>query len=305
MLNLANNEVKEVFKMPPGWQLIERDFKQIGIIILALLCRDPTLTKLLVEGGDVHTFLFEALYHRAPTKEERKKFKRASFGLIYGSGPMGLVESTGMNLKEVRDFIKNWKKLFPESEGYANDIGSALKSTAIVDYTAAGDVVKQWQSPTKRLLSFTAMANTTNKGPTAFNWPQLKNYPIQSVATADIVKHQVAELVRNSRIDPELSAMSVVCTIHDNAGMYVPLEARFGAQRKFHPKYYEAARILSNVKTYLNNIGMKSHGLPFHVEGTVYEKNWAEASYEMDHTVYATSSAPAVEPAEEVDEEDL
>jgi hypothetical protein len=169
-----------------------------------------------------------------------------------------------------------------------------------VDYTAQGECIKRWQSPSKRLISFTE-SETKSKW-SAYNWPQLKNYPIQSLATADIVKAQVAKLVRTVRNKNELSPLTVVCTIHDNAGMYVPTQASGSG---FDPRYYEAARILSDVKTYLNCIGIDDLGLPFLVDGTVYNNDWATSSYELNPSTYVLPGGMVEEPAVIVDEEDL
>jgi DNA polymerase-1 len=94
-------------------RLVEFDYSQLEMVALAYLANDRTLIADIGGGKDMHTELFIDMYSRSPTKEERKWFKRLSFGLVYGAGARTLAENAGCTVAEAKKFISVFYGRYP------------------------------------------------------------------------------------------------------------------------------------------------------------------------------------------------
>lgn len=69
----------------PEWVLVEVDYSQAELRIVADLANEQTLQKVYKEGGDVHTMTVQQVFGiMKPTEEQRKKAKAVNFGFVYG-----------------------------------------------------------------------------------------------------------------------------------------------------------------------------------------------------------------------------
>lgn len=78
-------KIRNLIGAPPGWTLIESDYSQVELRIVALVSGDPTMKRLFQTGEDIHTNTGRAVTGKDDlTKEERKKAKAVNFGFVYG-----------------------------------------------------------------------------------------------------------------------------------------------------------------------------------------------------------------------------
>jgi DNA polymerase-1 len=87
---------RSIIVAAPGHVLVSADYSQMELRAAAWISCDPELTRVYEQGLDVHKLTAAAIAGvpvEAVTKEQRTAAKAANFGLIYGSGPAGLVAS--------------------------------------------------------------------------------------------------------------------------------------------------------------------------------------------------------------------
>lgn len=87
-------EYRRIFEAPPGWSLVEADFSQVELRVVAILANEPTMLKVYREGGDIHVntaagvmgITVEQFYKLPQAVQDQKRFqaKAINFGFVYG-----------------------------------------------------------------------------------------------------------------------------------------------------------------------------------------------------------------------------
>lgn len=98
------------------WLLVDADYSQIELRLLAHLSGDESLTRAFREGRDVHRFVAAELAGIPETEvsdELRERAKAINFGVIYGMSPQGLAARTGMTVEEATDYIERYFQRHP------------------------------------------------------------------------------------------------------------------------------------------------------------------------------------------------
>lgn len=77
--------IRSIIRAPKGWVLVEADYSQAELRLVADIANEPTLLETYRTGGDVHTLTVQRIFNiMKPSEEERKKAKAINFGFIYG-----------------------------------------------------------------------------------------------------------------------------------------------------------------------------------------------------------------------------
>eukprot|EP00755_Sulcionema_specki_P007325 Sspe_Gene.37938::Locus_18307_Transcript_1_4_Confidence_0.333_Length_2257::g.37938::m.37938/K02335/DPO1, polA; DNA polymerase I len=137
--------VKEclVSRFPDG-VMIESDYSQLEVFVLALLSQDVNLMEELEHGADLHckrlARVEEKPYdeivklckvdHNPEWQDKRRKAKVFSFQRQYGAGAKQIAASTGLSMDEVNVLIEAEQKAYPSVEGFYKRVTSALEDTA-------------------------------------------------------------------------------------------------------------------------------------------------------------------------------
>lgn len=93
--NIDKKKYRPLLIGPPGRTLVKADWKTCQARILAHLSRDPELTRLFVDGEDLHTRTAEML-----GLGSRDEAKPINFGIIFGQGPLALAREITASWKE-------------------------------------------------------------------------------------------------------------------------------------------------------------------------------------------------------------
>lgn len=200
MQNMPNHEFKRCFvsRYGPNGLILEVDFDQLEMIGLAIMSKCPVLTSDIRDGRDMHIELFKEMFGRVPTKSERKDFKPLSFGLVYGAGAYTLAANSGMSLGEVKRFIKVfYDRYFGVAAWHKQQIEEAKanrKPSARRDAHGVPLGKYEYVSPFGRRYTFYEYRN--DRGEYSFSPPELKNWPVQGAATADVVPFLLGRLFR-------------------------------------------------------------------------------------------------------------
>lgn len=226
--NISNNPIKKTFvSRYKGGVLVEFDFSQLEVAILAHVTGDKTLISDIVSGKDIHSELFYDMNKKRPTDEERKWFKRLTFGLIYGAGPTTLAENAGCDFSVAKKFITTFYTRYPEVQKWHYTMQIQANRCGLHDKSATGEHelarTWRWASPTGRIYVFREYKNTYHLDREYnFSPTELKNYPIQGLATGDIVPMMLGVLFRKF---VNRTGVCLVNTVHDSIMFDVSPEA--------------------------------------------------------------------------------
>lgn len=217
--NISNNPIKKVFVSRYGddGQLVEFDFSQLEVAVLAHITKDTRLIKDITDGNDIHSELYKNMYGKYPDDATRKWFKRLTFGLIYGAGANTLAENAGCSYDVAKNFIITFYTRYPSVKDWHNIM--AASADKLATYDKVGEIynlsrVWRWVSETKRVYVFSEYKSTySTSREYTFSPTELKNYPVQGLATGDIVPMMLGILFRKLIDKP---GVKIINTVHDS-----------------------------------------------------------------------------------------
>jgi len=95
-------EVKGMIIAAEGFTLVEIDYSQVELRVMAYYSKDPEMTKQYKDEEDIHLATASTIFHKPPkdiTKQERKYAKLTNFGGMYGASPNRLMTSINEKLE--------------------------------------------------------------------------------------------------------------------------------------------------------------------------------------------------------------
>lgn len=224
-----------------GGHIIEADWSQLEINVLAIESQDPVLTDELCAGLDLHTAMTALIYnesylyvsgkistHDPEWVERRRTTKRARFALQYGAHAPRISQLTGWSVVESQTFIDKYYQRYAGVKQWQGEVAKEVYKTA-KPWGVDGAYKGQYTSPSGRRYVFQTYPN--KYGDHSFSPNQMKNYPIQGLA-ADFVAHMIGKLMRSILIADLANNMLLVNTIHDSVILDV------------HPSYVTQAHML-------------------------------------------------------------
>lgn len=113
--------IKNLVAAPDGCILVQADYSQAELRVLAYLSKDKFLTGVYQRGEDLHDAVATQMFGPDFTKEQRVKAKTINFGIAYGRGPASLQETFGISKQEATDLINNWFASMPDVKKYISD----------------------------------------------------------------------------------------------------------------------------------------------------------------------------------------
>lgn len=114
-------QIRKAFTAKEGCVLVDADYSQIELRVLAHLSGDPAMCDAFIKGQDVHTRTAAEVYGVAledVTKEMRSASKAVNFGLVYGISEFGLSRNIGISRREAADFITRYFEKYPGIKKY-------------------------------------------------------------------------------------------------------------------------------------------------------------------------------------------
>jgi DNA polymerase I-like protein with 3'-5' exonuclease and polymerase domains len=177
-----------------GGSIIEADFSGLEFRVAGELSRDPQIIKDILDGKDVHKQTASIINRKPPeeiTKEERQSAKAYTFAPLYGG--MGAGEPP-----HIQTYFNEYFNIYKGLKGWHDIlISGVLKDTLIT-------------IPSGRQFSFPDVKRFKNGS--VSNATQIKNFPVQSFATADIVPLSCVRALRKMK---GLQS-KIILTVHDS-----------------------------------------------------------------------------------------
>ena len=115
------SEIRKMFVARPGWVLVDADYSQIELRVLAHAADDRNMQAAFNSGEDFHTVTAAQVFGvpvNAVTPQMRRSAKAVNFGVVYGISEFSLAEDIGVSRYEAKQFIENYLTRFSGVDAY-------------------------------------------------------------------------------------------------------------------------------------------------------------------------------------------
>lgn len=195
-------EMRKFFAAKEGWVLVDADYSQIELRVLAHIANDKNMIEAFKNNDDIHAITASQVFNMPldmVTPIMRSRAKAVNFGIVYGIGAYSLAKDIGVSNKEAAQYIKNYLAHYSGVDQYMKNVVEKAKLDGYVE-TMFG---RRRYLP--ELSSGKAMLR-------AFGERVARNMPIQGTA-ADIIKIAMVKVDR--RIKAEGLKARLILQIHD------------------------------------------------------------------------------------------
>ncbi|MBD3179158.1 MAG: DNA polymerase I [Candidatus Latescibacteria bacterium] len=206
-------KIRQAFVPAKGNTLVDADYSQIELRILAHLSDDPGLISAFREGADIHTRTAATIFEKKESEVEssqREAAKTINYGVIYGQGPRALSSQIGVSFDEAKSFIDDY---FEKYSGVRDFIESckekALENGYAETIFGRRRGLENINSDNNRLKSFAERIAV--------------NMPIQGTA-ADMIKIAMIDIDR--AIEEKKLRSRMILQVHDELVFEVPEDER-------------------------------------------------------------------------------
>lgn len=195
-------EMRRFFTAKDGYLLVDADYSQIELRVLAHISGDEIMKKAFLDGVDIHTVTASQVFNQPiewVTPDLRSKAKAVNFGIVYGIGAFSLSKDIGVSMTKASEYIRAYLSKYSGIARYMDKTVAKARHDGYVE-TMFGRrrYIKELAAKNKNLQSFGERV--------------AKNTPIQGTA-ADIIKIamiRVYNRLRESKLDAKL-----ILQVHD------------------------------------------------------------------------------------------
>lgn len=195
-------KMRKFFTAREGWVLVDADYSQIELRVLADISGDKNMIDAFKNNQDIHAITASQVFNMPldfVTGEMRSRAKAVNFGIVYGIGAYSLAKDIGVTNKEAKNYIESYLKHYSGIDKYMHDVVEKAKDTGYVE-TVFGR---------RRYLPELSASNGMTR---AFGERVARNAPIQGTA-ADIIK--IAMIKVDKRLTEENLEARLVLQVHD------------------------------------------------------------------------------------------
>lgn len=203
-------ELRKFFRAKEGYVLIDADYSQIELRVLADISNDPVMINAFLEDDDIHTITASQVFNMPVsmvTPIMRSRAKAVNFGIVYGIGAFSLAKDIGVTRKEADTYIKGYLEHYSGVREYMDKVVSDAKDS--------GYVTTLFNR--RRYLPELAASNAMLR---AFGERVARNMPIQGSA-ADIIK--IAMVRVYERLKNEGMKSRLILQVHDELIVESPI----------------------------------------------------------------------------------
>ena len=195
-------EMRKFFISAPGKSLVDADYSQIELRVLASVANDTAMIDAFKSGVDIHTVTASQVFNipvEAMTPDIRSKAKAVNFGIVYGIGPFSLSKDIHVSVAQAKQYIADYLNTYHGVRDYLEKTVEDAKQNGYVS-TVFGR---------RRYLPDLHSKNANLR---AFSERVAKNMPIQGTA-ADIIK--LAMINTDRRLQREGLPAQLIMQVHD------------------------------------------------------------------------------------------
>lgn len=207
---VLGSEIRQSFIAPNGMMLIDADYSQIELRILAHIANDAIMLDAFSRGEDIHTVTASQVFGVPAgevTSDMRRHAKAVNFGIVYGISAFSLSDDIGVTVKEAQEYMEAYFTKYTGVKAYMDGIKVQAKEAGYVT-TLFGR---------RRYLPELKSGNHNIR---AFGERVALNTPIQGTA-ADIIKLAMINVHR--RLEREGFKAKLILQVHDELILEAPL----------------------------------------------------------------------------------
>lgn len=195
-------ELRKMFVAPPGRVLVDADYSQIELRLLAHISQDDSMIDAFKSGMDIHTATASQVFNTSVedvTPIQRSRAKAVNFGIVYGISKFSLSQDIGVSVAEAGRYMDSYLETYHGVRKYMTSIVEKAKADGYVS-TLFGR---------RRALPELYSSNHSIR---SFGERVALNMPVQGTA-ADIMK--LAMLNVWTRLKSELPDAKLLLQVHD------------------------------------------------------------------------------------------
>ena len=204
-------EIRKFFIAKENNVLIDADYSQIELRVLAHICEDENLISAFKNDKDIHKAVASEIFNLPAnmiTDFMRSSAKVVNFGIIYGMSGFSLAKDLNITKKEAEDYIENYFSHYPKVKKYLDKTIEEARKTGFVK-TLFGRKLHLQDLNSKKFILRSAAERIA------------RNMPIQGTA-ADIIKMAMLRVFK--KLKEENLKSRLVLQIHDELIVESPVE---------------------------------------------------------------------------------
>ncbi len=194
--------MRKFFVAQEGYTLLDADYSQIELRVLASVCGDENMQETFASGKDIHTMTASQVFDIPEDfvmPEMRSAAKAVNFGIIYGIGAFSLSKDIGVSVAEAKRYIQSYLDNFPKvSQFMERTVEDGIKNGYVTTIFGRRRYIPELSASNKVLQAFGKRA--------------AMNAPIQGAA-ADIIK--IAMVKVYDRLKSEKLDARLILQVHD------------------------------------------------------------------------------------------
>ncbi len=208
------SRMRRFFPAREGCLLVDADYSQIELRVLASIAGDENMIGAFLSGEDIHRNTAAQVFDMPPdlvTPMMRSRAKAVNFGIVYGISAYSLSKDIGVSVSEADQYIKSYLRTYKGVKAY-------------MDRTVAEAAEKGYVSTLFGRRRYLPELKSSNRNLRAFGQRVAMNMPIQGTA-ADIIKIAMVRVYR--RLKKEGLRSRLILQVHDELIVECPeAEAR-------------------------------------------------------------------------------
>ena len=223
-------EMRKFFIAAEGETLLDADYSQIELRLVAHLCGDENMRRVFAENQDIHRMTAAQVFNMPEemvTKDMRSAAKAVNFGILYGIGAFSLSKDIGVSVAKADKYIKDYLHAFPRVGQFMNETVEQAKE-------------KGYVTTLFHRKRFVPELRASNKMVQAAGRRIAMNTPVQGTA-ADIIKAAMVRVWR--RLKAEAPEAHLILQIHDELIVEAPASAADKAAEILHTEMEQACRL--------------------------------------------------------------
>ena len=195
-------QLRKMFVAPAGRVLVDADYSQIELRLLAHMAGDQAMIDGFNSGADIHTITASQVFGVSPeevTPLMRRSAKAVNFGIVYGISPFSLSQDIGVSVQQAKEYMEKYFEHYSGVRAYMDGVVEQAKKDGYVTTLFSR---RRWIPELK----------SSNFNTRSFGERVALNAPIQGTA-ADIIK--LAMIRVRDRLKAEGLEGKLVLQVHD------------------------------------------------------------------------------------------
>ena len=196
------SELRRMFVPAPGCVLVDADYSQIELRLLAHISGDESMQEAFRSGEDFHAVTASHVFGvplNEVTSSMRRAAKAVNFGIVYGISAFSLSQDLGVSAEEAKAYMDAYFARFPGVKRYMEDVVKKSRETGYAE-----TIFRRRRT----LPEITASKYATR----SFGERVALNMPIQGTA-ADIIKLAMVKVFK--RLKEEGLSSRLIMQVHD------------------------------------------------------------------------------------------